>query len=239
MTNPFAYSNYVSGAAFCNREKEVIEMLKYIRASQNVLLYSHRRYGKSSLIQQVYHQLQSDKAKIGTMHIDLYGTVSEREFISKTFSGLSQLESNFEKLIKSFGKLAGGVRLAVKMDPATGTTSISPIFEAPDEKTVLEEVMTLLERYSQKRKLVVALDEFQEVHSYTEEGFEKRLRSFIQQHSKICYIFSGSKQQIITEMFNESNQAFYKMADSFPLQKIETKHYLPWIRKHFAKKSIK
>jgi len=40
--------------------------------------------------------------------------------------------------------------------------------------------MNILSKYSQKRKLVIAFDEFQEIGNYTEGGFEKRLRSFIQ-----------------------------------------------------------
>ncbi len=57
MNNPFAYSNYVTGESFCNRKMELSELLKYINNSQNVLLFSHRRYGKSSLIQQAFHNL--------------------------------------------------------------------------------------------------------------------------------------------------------------------------------------
>ena len=98
--------------------------------------------------------------------------------------------------------------------------------------------MNLLTKYSKKRKLVIAFDEFQEVASYTEDGFEKRLRSSIQQHSNICYILSGSQQHLITEMFNSSNRAFYKLADSFPLDKIETKHYIPWIQNLFRRNNV-
>ena len=50
MENPFSYTGIVRGDAFCNRQTEQTELLKFIKGSQNVLLYSHRRYGKSSLI---------------------------------------------------------------------------------------------------------------------------------------------------------------------------------------------
>ena len=238
MENPFAYSNYVIGESFCNRKKELSELLGYIKGSQNVLLYSHRRYGKSSLIRQVFSEIEEKNLNIGAMHVELYGTISEKDFITRTFQGLNQLESNFERLLKSVSKAIKNIKLNLSIDSVTGDTSVSPTFEAVNEKVIQEELMNILSKYSQKHKLVIAFDEFQEVASYTEDGFEKRLRSFIQQHSNICYIFSGSQQHLITEMFNSNNRAFYKLADSFPLAKIETKHYIPWVQNLFNRKNV-
>ena len=238
MQNPFAYSNYVTGESFCNRKKELSELLKYIKGSQNVLLYSHRRCGKSSLIRQIFREIKNKNLNIGTMHVELYGTISEKDFITRTFQGLNQLESNFERLLKSVSKAIKNIKLNLSIDSATGSTLVSPSFEAVNEKVILEELMNILSKYSQKHKLVIAFDEFQEVANYTEDGFEKRLRSFIQQHSNICYIFSGSQQHLITEMFNSNNRAFYKLAESFHLDKIETKHYIPWIQNLFNRKKV-
>ena len=238
MKNPFAYSNYVIGESFCNRKKELSELLKYIKGSQNVLLYSHRRYGKSSLIRQIFREIKEKNLNIGTMHVELYGTISEKDFITRTFQGLNQLESNFERLLKSVSKALKNIKLNLSINSATGATSVSPTFEAVNEKMILEELMNILSKYSQKRKLVIAFDEFQEIANYTEDGFEKRIRSFIQQHSNICYIFSGSQQHLITEMFNSNNRAFYKLAESFPLDKIEAKHYIPWVQNLFSRKNV-
>ena len=238
MKNPFAYSNYVTGESFCNRKKELSELLRYIKGSQNVLLYSHRRYGKSSLIRQLFCDIKEKNLNIGAMHIELYGTISEKDFITKIFQALNQLESNFERLLKSVSSALKNIKLNLSIDSSTGGTLVSPSFEAINEKIVLEELMNILSKYSQKRKLVIAFDEFQEVANYTEEGFEKRLRSFIQQHSNICYLFSGSQQHLITEMFNSNNRAFYKLAESFPLGKIETKNYIPWVQNLFSRKNV-
>ena len=98
--------------------------------------------------------------------------------------------------------------------------------------------MNVLEGYSKRRKLVIAFDEFQEVADYAEDGFEKRLRSFIQGHQRICYIFSGSRRHLMIDMFNSNNRAFYKMADSFPLAKIGTEEYLPWIKNLFKNRQM-
>jgi hypothetical protein len=71
------------------------------------------------------------------------------------------------------------------------------------------------------QKLLVVFDEFQEIDKYTDLGFEKRLRSHIQVHKNIGYIFSGSQKHILTQMFNTTDRAFYQMAKSYPLKQIE------------------
>jgi hypothetical protein len=238
MENPFAYSNYVTGDSFCNRKNEILELMRYIKGSQNVLLYSHRRYGKSSLIRQIFREIKKKNLNIGAMHVELYGTISEKDFITKSFQCLNQLESNFERILQSVNRALKNIKFNLSIDPATGGTAVSPSFEAISEKNVLEELMNILSKYSQKQKLVIAFDEFQEVANYTEEGFEKRLRSFIQQHSNICYIFSGSQQHLITEMFSSNSRAFYKLAESFPLAKIETRYYIPWVQNLFSRKNV-
>ena len=153
MENPFVFSNYVTGNSFCNRSKELSDLLKYIKGSQNVLLYSHRRYGKSSLIRQVFRNITDINLNVGAMHVELYGTTSEKDFITRTFQGLNQLESNFDRLLKSVGNALKNIKLNLSIDPATGGTSVSPTFAAIDEKTVLENLMNILSKYSKKRKL--------------------------------------------------------------------------------------
>ncbi|HBN23129.1 MAG TPA: ATPase, partial [Holosporales bacterium] len=93
MKNPFSYTSIVEGESFCNRQKEKDELLSFIINSQNILLYSHRRYGKTSLIFEVFKKAKHKRPKINTMHVDLYGTLSEKEFVAAILSSLSQIES--------------------------------------------------------------------------------------------------------------------------------------------------
>jgi hypothetical protein len=100
---------------------------------------------------------------------------------------------------------------------------------------MLSNILGLLGRLSEKRKLMVVFDEFQEIAGYKKEGFEKRLRAIIQQHENISYFFCGSQRHILTEVFTNNNRAFYKLAQSYPLAKIQTDDYVPWVRELFLK----
>jgi len=236
MKNPFTFSNIVTGPCFCNRKKEQEDLIEFIRSSQNVLLYSHRRTGKSSLIKQVFLNINQHSPEIGTLYVDLYGTTSEKEFMSRIFQQLKVLETNTDKLLKLLKNSIDKFSLQISIDPNTNSPSITPVFKSADENLILKNLMELLEKFSAKKKIVIALDEFQEVAKYTNaDSFEKQLRSFIQQHSNICYIFSGSQQHLLTAMFQSQNRAFYQQAASYPLKQIETKHYIPWMEKLFEK----
>jgi len=235
MDNPFSYTGIVRGDAFCNRQTEQTELLEFIKGSQNVLLYSHRRYGKSSLIYKLFNRLERQRPKINTLYVELYGTLSEKDFVAAILASLNQIESKHEKLVKLVRSTIRSVKLGMSIDPITGSPGISVSFDSGYNDAMLSNVLGLLGSFSEKHKLMVVFDEFQEIAGYKQEGFEKRLRAIIQQHENISYFFCGSQRHILTEIFTNKNRAFYKLAQSYPLSKIQTDHYVPWAQKLFLK----
>ena len=234
MENPFSYSDYVTGKAFCNRDKEQKDLIYYAQNSQNVLVYSHRRMGKTSLVHQVTHQLKKTKPTVKSVYIDLYGSLDENNFIDAILTGLTQIESKLERILKQMA----GLKVAGSIDPVTNLPTLSASIKPREKPEYLDKALTILASYSKKQKLLVVFDEFQEVAKYSEEGFEKRLRKVIQGHRNISYIFSGSQKHILIEMFDSAKRAFYKMARSYPLENIEMQHYVDWAQKLFKKKSV-
>jgi hypothetical protein len=235
MKNPYSYTGIVRGDAFCNRQTEQKELLGFINASQNVLLYSHRRFGKSSLIYKLFNRLELQRPKIDTLYVELYGTLSEKDFVSAILTSLNQVETKLEKLTKLVQSAIRTVRLGMSIDPITGSPGLSVSFDSDYNETMLNNVLGLLGRLSGKRKLMVVFDEFQEIAAYKQEGFEKRLRAIIQKHENISYFFCGSRRHILTEIFTNRNRAFYKLAQSYPMNKIQSRCYVPWARKLFLK----
>ena len=53
MKNPFEYGGVVSGHAFCDREKEVTDLLRAIENNDKLFVFSERRYGKTSLVRKI------------------------------------------------------------------------------------------------------------------------------------------------------------------------------------------
>ncbi len=236
MDNPFNYTGVVTGKAFCNRQKEIADLLRLLRAGQNVLLYSHRRYGKTSLLHRVFEKLSAGRPKTTGIHVDLYGTVSEKEFVDALLRGFSQVEPTADRLLKTVKKMLSGLRLTVAIDPDSGAANLSLAAEPGHPETRLDSAMTILERFSRHRRLAVVFDEFQEVALYAETGFEKRLRAQVQNHENTAYIFCGSQRHLLTELFHDKNRAFYRIAESYPIERIDTENYITWASALFAEK---
>jgi len=230
MKNPFQPTGIVKDSAFCNREREQRELKKYIENSQNILLYSHRRYGKTSLIYKVLSGLKN----VSGVYIDLFGTTTIDDFIKNFLKGISVLETRVNRLNRIVRENLTSIGINITLDSLTGSPVITPVAHAVEKGRALEEVFAVLRKFSQKRKIAVVFDEFQEIAGYGGSPFEKRLRSIIQQLSDVSFVFAGSQRHMLIQMFRDSNRAFYRMAQSYPLKKIEPNAYVPWIEGLFA-----
>lgn len=101
MENPFRYGEPVVGKDFADRKKEFEELKMEMLSGQNVIIYSPRRFGKSSL---VYNAILSLGDRIVPLWIDCYGVLTKKEFAEKIASeSLKHLK--FQNLLKSAKRL--------------------------------------------------------------------------------------------------------------------------------------
>jgi len=234
MENPFSYSGVVTGEAFCNRKPEMAALMRFIRDSQNILLYGHRRTGKSSLILNFLRRSSFKKSGVRSVTIDIYGTLSETDFIRTLYGGLTQIESSVDRLLRRMPSL----KISFSIDPSTGSPVAIPGFKPSEAPIHLEAVMKIYQSYAESKRLLIVLDEFQEVAAYKEKGFEARLRKEIQQHDRISYLFSGSQTHLLQHMFGSTGRAFYKLARPFRLEPIDRRHYTVWALNLFRTKGV-
>jgi hypothetical protein len=99
----------------------------------------------------------------------------------------------------------------------------------------LEEVLEAPARLSVKlkKKCVVVFDEFQQIMLYEKDIVERRLRSIIQQHKDVAYIFLGSRKHLIQNLFADTSRPLYRAATHFPLKPIAEEHWVPFISIRF------
>ena len=57
MPNPFLTKTLPPDAPFCDRQEELAALLGHAESGANAVLFSPRRYGKTSLVFRVQHQL--------------------------------------------------------------------------------------------------------------------------------------------------------------------------------------
>jgi len=97
----------------------------------------------------------------------------------------------------------------------------------------LQEVFAYLKQ-SDKR-CYIAIDEFQQVAEYPEKGTEALLRSYIQFLPNVKFVFSGSRQHLMSEIFLSAKRPFYQSTQIMSLDIINKDNYFQFANAHFQK----
>jgi AAA+ ATPase superfamily predicted ATPase len=232
--NPFILSTYAGPRFFCNRQKETAFVIDAIKNNRNLTLISYRRLGKSGLIKHVFHKLRNEKG-MQLLYIDLMDTEDLSGFVQLLAKEIiGKVDGHTLRFIKSFGQAIKSLRPQITVDPLTGRPEIE-ISMQPDAspEITLKEVFTYLQK--QKKQIVIALDEFQQILEYPEKNTEAVLRKYIQQLTNTCFIYSGSRKHLLTSMFSDSGRPFFQSTDFLNLTSIENSDYNKFISSWFKK----
>lgn len=76
-----------------------------------------------------------------------------------------------------------------------------------------------------EKRIYIAIDEFQQIAEYPEDGTEALLRSYIQFLPNVYFIFAGSKQHMMTDMFLSAKRPFYQSSQILNLPLINQDEY--------------
>lgn len=238
MRNPFVYGETVSGDNFCDRAREIKELVADIKNAQNVIIFSPRRYGKTSLIKQALRKVKAQG--ILTFYIDLYPAISKRKFIEIYAGAISAgIPGGVRQVVKRIKEYLPRIIPKVVMDDQTfhfefefdRTGSISPNID-----DLLCAVNKETDR--QNKSGVVVFDEFQEIANFDDDEIERKMRSVFQNHRNVSYIFMGSKTHLMRDIFNNPNRPFYKSGKHFPLGKIDHNELSLFAKKKFLNQDI-
>ncbi len=233
MKNPFVYGKEVSRENFCNRRREIEELIRDIENSQNVLIFSQRRFGKTSLIKRIYEEIDSDD--IIKIYVDLYPVLSEEDFVKIYAKAISRIVTRgLPERIKELVSVFKLLRPALSIDQ-NGQVTFSLEIKKDETAPLIEDVLEGINRYveKEKKRAVVCLDEFQQVTQLKTDQLEKYMRSIFQFHDRIAYIFMGSKKHLIHDAFNNPNRPFYRSTKPFPLGKIDDRELLSFLKEKF------
>ncbi len=228
--NPFLLKGYISSEYFCDREKETEKIINSIKNQQDITLFAIRRIGKSTLINHIFNQLKGD---YDCLYVDLWGTTSLAGFINEAANAAIQStifsERSFGQKLTDFIRSIGASFSIGK----NGKPSVDIIYQDPNQVfNRLEELFQFLEGNSVP--VIIAFDEFQEIKKYTDSmPLEAKLRSLVQRYHNIRFIFSGSEQHLISDIFSSIDRPFYQSTRMIELEKIDTSQYHQFIVKHF------
>lgn len=220
--NPFKFGSIVDDPYFTNREKEISQVISLLNSSNHLIIISHRRFGKSSLIFKVVKQTNRP-----VISIDLQIITTVEDFAAQLLKRIYRVY-HFEK-----------VKQIVRNFRIIPTISINPINNEVDisfqpvssNLPILEDVMNLMEKLSnEQKKLIIILDEFQEARRISPDLL-KQLRSIIQHHKYINYVFLGSQESLMRDIFEKKKSPFYHFGMLMLLGKIPREDFKVYLTK--------
>lgn len=232
--NPFLISGYHSPAYFCDRQNETSTIIDALHNGRNITLIAPRRMGKTGLIKHVFYNLREQQSDIVTLYMDIYSTQNLGDFVRLLANTvLGQLDSAPQKALSRINKFIRSCRPVITLDEYTGMPKITVDISPSEEQNTLKEIFEYVA--SSDKRCYIAIDEFQQITEYPEKGVEAQLRSYIQFVPNVNFIFAGSKQHVMQQMFTSSKKPFYQSTQLLTIEAINREEYSIFAIDLFAK----
>ena len=220
MENPFKFGTIVEAGYFTDMVNEVAYIEQFIKSANHLVMISPRRFGKSSLVAKAVKE-------------------SGRKNITLNLQSVTSVSDLSAKLLREFFKVHPMERIRhliahfrivpmISTNPVTGAMDVSFQSGAPEE-VLLEDVLNLLERaHSEKDRLIVVLDEFQEIKDISSD-LDRQLRSIMQEQKHINYILLGSQESMMTDIFENKKSPFYHFGELMRLGKLPRQDFYDYL----------
>ncbi len=223
-----------TGAAFCNRKAERKAMAGNLLAGRHTWLMAPRRYGKTSLVQQVIQDLKRSKVKkIAAVTIDLLVAYDAESLQAELLDGVGRLSSSLLPLhrqaIKGIQAFFASLRPEIVIDESGPKLRFTPSGGAP--KNIVD-ALEGLDRIAKKSgaRAVFVVDEFQQLAEIRKGKLEGAIRHAVERAKHVTYVFSGSRRHLLARMFDDSTRPLYRLCERIALERISVTDYTRFLR---------
>jgi hypothetical protein len=240
--NPFVYGEVVPAAAFVDRLAELDRLVRDLSAAQKVFLISPRRYGKSSLIRRALAVMS--RRQVLTVELTVSSFSSYVAFLEGFARAILAAETQWERARTWLRDAIQSARAEVRYTPGasplgTLTVSFPSVHAGRDLSRLAQEVFALPARLAatRRRKVIVALDEFQAIAGFNGGSVEHTLRAAVQHQREVGYVFAGSEPSLMERMLGPK-RPFYKAGPVMRLDKIPADEFAAFIDARFKRSGI-
>lgn len=221
LMNPFKFGTIVEDEYFTDRVNELEQIKQMLDSENHLVLISPRRFGKSSLVAKALQQIGRPSITIDFMKVlnveDLASQILRQVF------RIHKLEK-IKHLMKFFRVVP-----TLSYNPMTEGVDVSFVPSVDKSSAMLEDSLELLEKVSSaKNRLIVVFDEFQEVNSI-DKTLAKQLRAIMQRQKGLNYIFMGSQESMMEEIFEKKKSPFFHFGERMNLKKIPYEDFYAYI----------
>jgi hypothetical protein len=243
MDNPFVYGEVVPAASFVDRVDELDRLVRDLGSGQKVFLISPRRYGKSSLIRQALRANARSGALTAEITVSSYS--SYLAFLEGYTRALLAMQTGLDKARSWLRDAIGAAKPELRLEADTsGTMGVSVKFPTVrtdrDVSRLAADVFALPQHLYElrKRKLAIAMDEFQAIRGFNGGSVEHAIRAAVQHQRGVGYVFAGSEPSLMERMLGPT-RPFYKAGPVMRLNKIPEDIFASFIESRYSKTGMK
>jgi len=233
----------VPSADLVGRETYIRRIGERLADGNHVLLAGPRRIGKTSIILEVARRLRRKGAL--TAYVDCLGATDIRGLGERLVDALLENVSGVERSFEQAKAIAAGVRPSVKVKYEHVELALD-LAREKNAQRFFEGALDLPRALAARtgKRVVVILDEFQAAGRLGPRVFDV-MRARFQAQRGVAYVFLGSEEGILEQLFSEKGHAFFRFAVPIDLADagghrfgIAPDDWLEYIREKFATKKL-
>jgi hypothetical protein len=234
----FKYGSPVKGLDFIDRIEHIPIFKSYLDNNQHVMIKAPRRFGKTSLVKHIFEYEKS----YSFIYIDIKRATNlyslSNQILDKAYSfvGIDNFIRESKKAIITLSQTIRKVKLE-----SIGEVTLELLQNEPEEIEFFLHSLDTVNKIAKKKDINIkfVFDEFQDILNLSTDDILDKLRSSIQHHENITYVFLGSIESIMTKIFQSKASAFFHFAAVMKLEGLDIDELMEYVNKEFKKENIK
>jgi hypothetical protein len=238
----------IPASQMIGREDDVREISIALTNATNLIVAGPRRTGKTSVCEAAL--ARAHRSGCYTVRLDLFRIADTAELAEALAVAVIANRSPARRLVRKARELGRAALSAaqsaavVKLQGQLGEAvelAITPGWAAQDPRRALDLALALPEMVAvaDGRRMVLFFDEFQELagerHPFGDpDQITKRMRAVFQQSSSVSYLFAGSIEHVMRDLFAPRQRAFSGFGSFHTLRAIATQDWIEGIATRFA-----
>lgn len=233
----------VYGENFIDRTEKLSLFHNYIINKQHIMIKAPRRFGKTSLIMHLCYLHNYKKIYIDIKRASSLKYIAEY-IIDKiySFAGVKGIVSKAKQSIASLiRQLKPNLSIDLNIVELTLEFLEKQNKNELDESELFLHALELCENIARDRtlELKIIFDEFQDIVLISDKKILDKMRSIMQHHKHITYIFLGSIESIMNEIFTSKKSSFFHFARIQELGALDINELEKFCKIFFDNKKIK
>lgn len=236
--NPFEYGRELGLDELVDREEEIDLIRAAIRNRSKLFLIGPRRYGKTSVLSAAEEAATREGAVVIRVDAEKYESL-QLLAAALLAAATAALRGPVDRAIETVRKAAGRLRPVVSLDGEAISVRLG-VDPGAEPLPVLTDTLDTIERLASEREEPVALvlDEVQAI--VIEHGLpaERQMRSTVQRHRHVAYVFAGSDTRLLSAMTGDPDRPFYRMGERVFLGPVPRDDFTDFIEGSFRRTGI-